>query len=428
MVHLATCKETPDVVIDVTVKGLFWLLEAFRTSPAAKQFILIGGDAGIGHFFYAREAPVTETTPHAAYPGCYALSKVLEEVVVEQFGIQYGIDWCCLRAPWIMEKDDFKYSLSFGDDVFGGPDWKTLVPKADAARYAKDGTVPLLRDADGRPLRRNFVHVDDLVGAILAAIDNPRARRQLFNVCMDRPVDYGEVAAYLKQTRGLGSVDIPSEYHSTWLDNAKAKHLLDWQPGGPRPADRRRLRLPARRGRPARDLVPGLGPGRIVGRLGCIIGCPGFIIGLFVACLEIIVEFFAGDAGGEEEIDGVRDGAAPQFVVAIGEALHLPTAAGAFAPAGGDGAVLPHVERVDDDEFAEAIDRVRPDRCELGGEVSLLLRDAGACDAARCRLSACHTGKLLRCRERFRSGLMILRFGPAVAGRGWRALEECRVG
>ncbi len=27
-----------------------------------------------------------------------------------------------------MEKDDFRYSLSFGDDVFGGPDWKTMVP------------------------------------------------------------------------------------------------------------------------------------------------------------------------------------------------------------------------------------------------------------------------------------------------------------
>ena len=44
----------------------------------------------------------------------YALSMVLEEVMVEQYGIQYGIDWCCLRAPWIMEKDDFRYSLSFG--------------------------------------------------------------------------------------------------------------------------------------------------------------------------------------------------------------------------------------------------------------------------------------------------------------------------
>ena len=29
VLHLATCKETPDDVMDVTVKGLFWLLELF---------------------------------------------------------------------------------------------------------------------------------------------------------------------------------------------------------------------------------------------------------------------------------------------------------------------------------------------------------------------------------------------------------------
>ena len=230
VVHLATCKETPDEVMDVAVKGLFWLLEAFRASPTARQFILIGGDAGIGHFHYRHDGPITEDTPHMAYPGCYALSKVLEEVMLEQFGIQYGTNGCCLRAPWIMEKDDFRYTLSFGDDVFGGPDWKTLVPEADARRYAADGTVPLLRDADGRPLKRNFVHVDDLVSAILAAIDNPRAERQLFNVAMDRPVDYGEVAAHLARTRGLASVDIPSQFHSNWMDSSKAKYLLDWQP------------------------------------------------------------------------------------------------------------------------------------------------------------------------------------------------------
>ena len=86
--------------------------------------------------------------------------------------------------------------------------------------------MPLLRDADGRPLKRNFVHVDDLVSAILAAIDNPRAERQLFNICMDRPVDYGEVAAYLARTRGLDSIDIPSQFHSNWMDNSKAKYLL----------------------------------------------------------------------------------------------------------------------------------------------------------------------------------------------------------
>jgi UDP-glucose 4-epimerase len=230
VVHLATCKEIPSDVMDVTVKGLFWLLEGFRLSRRAKQFILIGGDAGIGHFFYRHDGPITEDAPHMAYPGCYALSKVLEEVILEQFGIQYGTNGCCLRAPWIMEKDDFKYTLSFGDDVFGGPDWKTMVPAEDARRYLQNGTVPLLRDADGQPLKRNFVHVDDLVSAILAAIDNPRAERQLFNICMDRPVDYGEVADHLKRTRGLDSIDIPSQYHSNWMDNSKAKYLLGWEP------------------------------------------------------------------------------------------------------------------------------------------------------------------------------------------------------
>lgn len=230
VVHLATCKETPDQVMDVTVKGLFWLLEEFRLSATARQFILIGGDAGIGHFYYRHDGPITEAAAHRAYPGCYALSKVLEEVMLEQYGTQYDLNGCCLRAPWIMEKDDFKYSLSFGDDVFGGPDWKMMVPEADAKRYASDGTVPLLRDADGRPLKRNFVHVADLVSAIMAAIDNPRAVRQLFNISMDRPVDYGEVADYLARTRGLGSVDIPSRFHSNWMDNSKAKYLLGWQP------------------------------------------------------------------------------------------------------------------------------------------------------------------------------------------------------
>jgi UDP-glucose 4-epimerase len=230
VVHCATCKEMPEIVMDVTVKGLFWLLEAFRTNPNAQRFVMIGGDAGVGHFHYRHPGPVTEATPHAAYPGCYALSKVLEEVMVEQYGIQYGLDWTCLRAPWIMEKDDFRCTLSFGDDIFGAPDWKTMVPPEVATRCREEGTVPLLRDADGRPLKRNFVHVDDLVSAILATLESERAAGQLFNIGMDEPVDYGAVAAYLARSRGLPSIDIQSRFHSNWMDNAKARFLLGWNP------------------------------------------------------------------------------------------------------------------------------------------------------------------------------------------------------
>jgi nucleoside-diphosphate-sugar epimerase len=230
IVHLATCKETPEDVMDVTVKGLFWLLEEARTSPTFKQFILIGGDAAVGHFFVPRDAPFTEAAPHHAYPGCYALSKVLEETMLEQYYLQYDLNGCCLRAPWIMEKDDFRYTLSFGDDVFGGPVWKDLVPAEDAKRYAAESTVPCLHDADGQPLKRNFVHVSDLASAILAALDNPQARQQPFNIAMTRPVDYGEVANHLAKTRGLNSVRIDSDYRSNWMDNNKARFRLGWEP------------------------------------------------------------------------------------------------------------------------------------------------------------------------------------------------------
>ena len=113
-----------------------------------QQIILIGGDAALGHFFYPHLLPVTEQQKHSAYPGCYALSKVLEEVMLEQYFIQYDLSGCCLRAPWIMEKDDFKYSLSFGEDVFGGPRWRDLVGPERADEYVKSGAVPLMLDPE----------------------------------------------------------------------------------------------------------------------------------------------------------------------------------------------------------------------------------------------------------------------------------------
>jgi UDP-glucose 4-epimerase len=230
VLHLATVKETPDLVMDVTIKGLFWMLEAARSSAMLERFILIGGDAGVGHFVVPHDLPVTEEHRHTAYPGSYALSKVLEEVMLEQYYVQYDLPGCCLRAPWIQEKDDFRYALSFGEDVFGGPRWRDLVGVERADRYVRTGAIPLMLDPHGVPVQRNFVHVQDLVSAILIALEHPRAHQQTFNIAMDEPVDYGELAAYLARTRGLEAVPIETPYVSNWLDNRKARMLLGWRP------------------------------------------------------------------------------------------------------------------------------------------------------------------------------------------------------
>ena len=230
VVHMATVKEDPQQAMDVSVKGMFWLLEEFRQSTTAKQFMLIGGDCVVGHCMVPYDAPVTETAPRRAYPGVYALSKVLEEVMVEQYQIQYGLNGTILRAPWIMEKDDFRYVLSFGDDQFGGPEWDTMITPAERRMYAANHNVPVILAGDGKPLKRNFVHVDDLVSAMLAALDNPVAKQQLFNIAMTKPVDYQDVADHLQRTRGLLGVQIKSSLHSNALDNAKSRHMLEWGP------------------------------------------------------------------------------------------------------------------------------------------------------------------------------------------------------
>ncbi|WP_415715246.1 NAD-dependent epimerase/dehydratase family protein [Roseibium sp.] len=229
VLHMATCKEIPEQIMDVSVKGMFWLLEEFREQNGS-YFILIGGDAAVGHAHYGVAEPITENHAHRAYPGCYALSKVLEEVMLSQAHVQYGIEGCCLRAPWLVADDDLRFALSFSDDVFGAPRWCDEVAPELAARYARNQSVPLALAADGRPLRRGLLAVEDLVDAIVQAMIVQPKGCETFNIAMDEPFDYAEAARYLKSAFGLEAIEVQTDLHSVTLDNSKARSLLGWAP------------------------------------------------------------------------------------------------------------------------------------------------------------------------------------------------------
>ena len=55
-----------------------------------------------------------------------------------------------------MEKDDFKYSLSFGEDVFGSPKWYEHVTEDKAKEYVKQKIIPIMLDRNNQPVLRNF--------------------------------------------------------------------------------------------------------------------------------------------------------------------------------------------------------------------------------------------------------------------------------
>ncbi|WP_027835520.1 NAD-dependent epimerase/dehydratase family protein [Maritalea myrionectae] len=229
VLHMATCKEMPEIIMDVTVKGMFWLLEEFRAQQG-QYFALVGGDAAIGHYFYPTSAPITESYPHKAAPGCYSLSKVLEEVMLAQAHIQYGIQGCCLRAPWLVADDDLRFAMSFSKQVFGSPRWHEYFDDSTAEKFTKNQNVPLALGAQGKPLQRSILAVDDLVNAIIKALNIQPAGCETFNIAMDKPFDYGVAAKYLNANFGLEAVDVQTEFHSVWLDNSKARQHLSWRP------------------------------------------------------------------------------------------------------------------------------------------------------------------------------------------------------
>lgn len=126
VIHLANCKENRELFMDVNIKGTFYLLDEVKNCGHIKQFIQAGSDARAGIFYYPHPYPIDETYPHSAYPGYYAFSKVLEEVMCEQYIIQYKLPVTILRFSWVFDEDDILAHLTLREPNFGVPIWREL--------------------------------------------------------------------------------------------------------------------------------------------------------------------------------------------------------------------------------------------------------------------------------------------------------------
>lgn len=233
VVQLATAKEDAATFFDVSLRGTFNLLEACRREQV-RQFILFGGDAALGIWFYPQPIPLDENHPRAAYPGYYAFSKVMEEVMAEQYAIQYRVPITVLRSSWVFTGGDLLKHFSLLHNVrpaepghgFGeiGEDVMRLV-------LAQQERIPVLVDAHGAPLRRHIVHLDDVVQAFDRALDNPSAFGQTFNIAGPAPFDYRVAADYLSRRLGLPTVDLRCPaYHSFEINITRARTVLGYAP------------------------------------------------------------------------------------------------------------------------------------------------------------------------------------------------------
>ena len=246
VLQLATTKEDADTFFDVSIRGTFNILEACRNSGRVRQFLLLSGDAAQGIWFYPHPRPINEQTPLAAYPGYYAFSKVLEETMTRQYGIQYDLGWTILRSSWVFENDDLLNHFSIlknVDPAEPGHGFGQVPDEVLASVRAGEERIPILLDRNNEPLVRQIVHIDDVMQAIDLAIDNQKALGRDYNIASPEPFQYRRAAEYLAEKLGLPTIEIPNpQYHSFSIDISRARCELGYAPAN----DFRRMADPRR--------------------------------------------------------------------------------------------------------------------------------------------------------------------------------------
>jgi nucleoside-diphosphate-sugar epimerase len=201
IIHLATVKENRDKFIDVSLRGTFELLDQAQIRGKIKQFIHAGADCTYGIFYYPQSYPnrINECHPYTAYPGYYALSKVLEEVMCQQYSIQYGLPVTILKFSWVLRDDDILNHMTLHGQGFGVPDWKKLAVSQEQKRYFEKNlnAVVKLIHHNGKPGIRHIVAIKDVIKAIILALGNKAAIGQSFNIAAKDPFNYHDVANYI---------------------------------------------------------------------------------------------------------------------------------------------------------------------------------------------------------------------------------------
>lgn len=237
VLHLASAKETREALVDVSVRGTFHLLDASLRTRKPKRFVLAGGDCVNGIYFKPSPAPITEAMPMTAYPGYYALSKVMEETLTTQYFHQEKVPIVNLRMSWIQAEDDILSHLCLEGEPFGVPVWREIMTAEQRREFAPTDGEPRRNAAvaaihpDGTPLRRHVVALEDCVQAFLLALHTEGVEGQTFNIAMGDPFDYREAARYVADRLGIELLELTDPIGQDFcMDITKARFGLGFEP------------------------------------------------------------------------------------------------------------------------------------------------------------------------------------------------------
>ncbi len=179
--------ENPLEDLDIRCKGTLVLLEALRSSNRSCKLIFSSTRAVYGS---PEKLPVSETAPTNP-KGMYAVTSLAAEKMIIIYGSLYGIRNSILR-------------ITNGY----GPRQQMKKPYGVANWFVRQviDAKPIKIMGDGSNLR-DFLYVDDISNALIAAALSEKANGEVFNVASGKGVSFFELAKAVISSYGGGSCE-----------------------------------------------------------------------------------------------------------------------------------------------------------------------------------------------------------------------------
>jgi len=219
VIHLAALIDTSASVADpiqnheVNVNGTFNMLHA-AIKHNVKKFVFASSTAVYGD---AKTLPLQENIAlHPISP--YAASKVAGEAYCSAFASCFGLETIVLRFFNI-------YCLRSENNPYSGVITKFL------QKIIKGEVLTI--DGDGEQTR-DFIHVSDIIKAVILTLEHEGLKGEVFNVCTGVPTSINQLATTLKTVTGknpnvkYGPARL-GDIRSSYGDLAKAKENLGFR-------------------------------------------------------------------------------------------------------------------------------------------------------------------------------------------------------
>ena len=223
VVHLAAqsivkiANQDPAGTMDTNVRGTWSLLEACRKRPSVRQVVLASTDkvyGDINNLPYNEDMPLLARYPHD-------VSKACAEMIAQGYAATYDTPLAITRLP----------------NIFGGGDlnWNRIIP--GTIRAVLSGQAPEIT-SDGSFIR-DYLYVEDAAAAHLLLAEklagNPDLYGQAFNISNETPLKVLELVQCILELMDspLQPVVLDQAQHeikNQYLDAAKARQVLNWQP------------------------------------------------------------------------------------------------------------------------------------------------------------------------------------------------------